>query len=198
MTYRLHLPLISALALITAACGREPEAAAPTDGASMDARYPDALATGMGDASGDAAIAGSKTGTFLADVMKGNNGEIRLGQLAAQKGSTGAVRNYGQMLAKDHGKSGMEFSAVASTLGMSPTKETTPEADATYARLQSLSGTAFDKEFARVAVAEHRKHITMFEGQAASGDSSEVTALAKKTLPTLKRHLEMAEKLVSD
>lgn len=194
MTHRpYHLPLLAALGLAAAACSNETATAPATDTASMDAAdYPETAAPdGMAAASGDAASAS----TFLSDVIKANNGEIKLAELAAKQGSSPAVRDFAKMLAADHGKTGMEAAGIATGLGLPTTKETLPDADAALARLQGLSGAEFDRAFARLMVDEHKKDIAKFEAQANSGNPSETTAFAKKVLPTLKRHLEKAEAL---
>jgi putative membrane protein len=58
-----------------------------------------------------------------------------------------------------------------------------------------MTGAAFDKEFASFMVDDHKKAIAMFEQEAASSDPAQVTALATKTLPTLKAHLAKAQSL---
>jgi putative membrane protein len=61
--------------------------------------------------------------------------------------------------------------------------------------LAGKSGNDFDREFARLAVADHEKDIAEFEKQAKSGSDSEVRAWANKTLPTLRAHLKQAQSL---
>jgi len=61
--------------------------------------------------------------------------------------------------------------------------------------LAGKSGNDFDREFARLAVADHEKDIAEFEKEAKSGSDSEVRAWANKTLPTLRAHLKQAQSL---
>ena len=42
---------------------------------------------------------------FLADAIRGNVAEVKLGQLAAERAQSQQVREYGDMLKKDHTKS---------------------------------------------------------------------------------------------
>ena len=62
------------------------------------------------------------------------------------------------------------------------------------AKLEKLSGTAFDKAYADLMVTNHRNNIPLFERQAAKGADAELKQFASNTLPTLKEHLEMALK----
>jgi putative membrane protein len=68
-----------------------------------------------------------------------------------------------------------------------------PEAKQEYDRLAKLSGAEFDKEFIKGMVEDHHKDIDAFEKQARAGNAA--SKIAADQLPTLKKHLEMAEKL---
>ena len=181
-----------AFALATAACssktpdGTGSEAAAADMNASSSAD--DAMASPAADAGSDAAA-------FVADGMKGDNSEVKLGKLAASKGSTAAVRDYGTMLATDHGKHKQDLAKLGGTMNVAATDDTTPEADAEYTKLQGLSGAAFDKEFATFMVTDHQKAIAKYQAQADGSGPAPLVALAKDTLPKLKKHLETAQSL---
>ena len=196
MNYRpaLVLALSSALSLGIAACSKDADDA-PAGGASSAASdmYGSA-ATDIGMAS-DAATTGNAAQTFLLDAIKGNNGEMKLGRLASEKGSSKAVKDFGAMLVRDHGKAGADALTLATAAGLSQTNSTAPEADAEYAKLEALAGADFDKEFARYMVEEHRKTITKFELAAKDTQARDVADFARKTLPTLKKHLEAAQAL---
>ena len=62
-------------------------------------------------------------------------------------------------------------------------------------RLSKPNGDAFDKEFAKHMVADHKEDIAEFEAQAKGSD--EVASFAKDTLPTLQKHLQTAQSLTS-
>ena len=52
---------------------------------------------------------------FLKKAMEGDNSEIHLGQIAAQKGASAGVRDFGQMLVSDHTKGKADALPVAHT-----------------------------------------------------------------------------------
>jgi putative membrane protein len=131
---------------------------------------------------------------FLKKAMEGDNSEMRLGAIAEQKGASSGVRDFGRMLNTDHAKALAEVTPVAKAHGMAPGKEMAPEAKTEATKLGHLSGAAFDREFAGYMVKDHKKDIAEFEKQARVGDAS-TAALARKTLPTLRKHLETAEQL---
>ena len=139
--------------------------------------------------------ADSHATAFLTDAMKGDNGEVRVGKLAAEKGSSQGVKDYGTMLATDHGAHRAKLATLAGTMNMTATDETKPEADELYAKLQKLSGKDFDKAFVDGMVEDHKKDIAAYEDEAKSSDPAPVLSLANETLPTLKKHLATAQDL---
>lgn len=64
-------------------------------------------------------------------------------------------------------------------------------------KLETLSGTDFDREFVRMAVTDHEKDVKEFEKQAQKGDDADIKAFAQKTAPTLREHLQQAKTLQS-
>ena len=66
-------------------------------------------------------------------------------------------------------------------------------ADKCGARIPWLQGETFDKSFANTMVSDHEADIKEYEKVQDKADA--VGAYAKETLPTLKHHLEMAQKL---
>jgi putative membrane protein len=119
---------------------------------------------------------------------------MRLGRLAEQQGHAPALRAFGRTLARDHAAARQQVLPVAKAHGVPATTETTPEARTEYAKLKRMHGWAFDQEFARYMVKDHRKDIADFEKQARHGDKS-TRRLAQRTLPTLRKHLRLAEGL---
>ncbi len=132
--------------------------------------------------------------TFLKKAMMGDNSEMRLGQIAAKNGASQKVRDFGQMLNTDHAKAKADVLPVAKAHGVAATDDMTPEAKAEAAKLTPMSGAGFDREFASYMVKDHKKDIADFEQESRTGDRS-TSALARKTLPTLRKHLAVAEKL---
>lgn len=140
------------------------------------------------------AATAAPAGTFLADAIRGDNAEIKLGELAQSHASSPKVRDYGTTLAKDHAKAKELALAAARKEGVQPPADVKPGDKATYEHLKGLSGAAFDKAFVQHMVAGHRATIAKFEAQAKVGDAT-TAQLAKGTLPDLKKHLAIAQSL---
>lgn len=131
---------------------------------------------------------------FLDDAMKGDNSEIHLGQLISQRGASSAVRDFGNTLVTDHTQAKSQVTDVARQMHVPTTDAMMPEARSEESKLQHLRGAAFDREVKRYMINDHQKDIAKFQAQARSGDR-QTADLARAQLPTLRKHLRIAESL---
>lgn len=132
---------------------------------------------------------------FLTKAIKGDNSEIRLGRLAASRAVSPAVRRFGLMLERDHSRAKAEAVPVARRHHVAIPWRMADEAMRERQKLLRLHGRTFDREFARYMVNDHRHDIADFTREVRSGDPADARALARRTLPTLRKHLRVAERL---
>jgi len=133
---------------------------------------------------------------FLENAIQGSNAEIKGSQLALEKSESGDVKAFAQMMIDDHQKMAKEAAALATSKGMTPPTEPSAMQTTEITALKALSGGAFDTMYVnRIAVAAHESTVDLFKKATQEVQDPEVKALAMKTLPKLKEHLEMAETL---
>jgi putative membrane protein len=152
------------------------------------------LMTIVGVASISTSAFAASDSSFLKKALEGDNSEIALGQMAEKDGAAPGTRDFGKMLYTDHSAAKIKALPVAKAHGVADTEAMAPEAKAEAVKLKHLHGAAFDSEFARYMVEDHTNDIADFEKEAKVGDAS-TAALARDTLPDLRRHLEVAQKL---
>ena len=142
--------------------------------------------------------AAAATAQFLTKAIEGDNSETTLGALAAQRGASAGVRQFGRTLVRDHQRARAAATPVAMRhhLRHIP-RSMTAEAANERRILYRLHGRAFDREFARYMVNDHEKDISDFRKEASSSDPRDVRMLARQTLPTLQKHLGMAQALTT-
>jgi putative membrane protein len=145
---------------------------------------------------GGASAADKASQKFMTEAMQGNLAEIQVGKLAQQKGQTEGVRSFGSMLVSDHSAANEKAMSVAQSIGVSPPSEPSKKQKAVYDRLSKLSGESFDHEFAKAMVEDHKNDIREFEKEAKKKNDP-AAEFANETLPTLRKHLEMAQSLAS-
>ena len=140
---------------------------------------------------------GEQDQTFLKEIAQSGQAEVQMGRLAAQKGQSQAVRQFGQKLVQDHSKVNQELKLLASQKGVTLPSDIPIEQQSMLSHLQSLEGAEFDQTFKKHAIEGHEKSIRKFQAALQSADA-DVKAFAQKTLPTLQQHLKMAQDLPID
>jgi putative membrane protein len=157
-----------------------------------------ALLTGLALAFGAGLSARAQdpsSSTFLKDAAQGGLAEIELAQLAETKSSNPQVKSFAQMIVTDHTKANERVSTIASTKKIALPTDVSGGQRAEKAKLDNLSGAAFDTAYAAEMVRDHQQDIKVFE-QAAKSNDPEVQTFASDTLPTLQHHLQEAQNLV--
>jgi putative membrane protein len=138
--------------------------------------------------------------TIVAIFDAANTADIETGALAEERASTPAVREFGAMLARDHEMVRRQGRDLAAKLGVTPTPpkndHSAKDHATAIARLRSLEGARFDREFLRHEVAFHRAVIEAIDGTLLPAiRNEELKALVEKIAPAFRAHLAMAREL---
>jgi len=133
---------------------------------------------------------------FIMKAAQGGMLDVEAGTLAASKGASADVKEFGQMMATDHGKVNGQLKSLAASKGINLPDELDARHQEKHDQLAKLSGQEFDKTYLKETVKAHEKTVSLFEGASRSEDS-DVKAFATKTLPALNSHLEKAKALHS-
>ncbi len=134
---------------------------------------------------------------FVQHAIRGDIGEIQLGQLAQQRGQSEGVKQYGQTLATDHQQAEDKAVELAGKMNVEVPDQPLDKQQQTYQKLSQLSGEQFDRHFLKYAVKDHKKDIREFSEEAQQTDNDQVAQFARLSLPTLRKHLEIAQQLQS-
>jgi putative membrane protein len=133
---------------------------------------------------------------FVTEAAAGGMFEVEIAKLAADKAADPAVKNFAQMLADDHGAANDKLRQIATGHNVALPASLPEDKKKEIDQLSKLSGPAFDRQFIRmVGIKDHHHDIGAFEKASQSAQSPDVKDFAASTLPTLKKHLEAAEKL---
>jgi len=122
--------------------------------------------------------------------------EVKLGQLAQEKGSSDAVKSFGKRMVDDHSKAGDKLKEVASHESITLPSDLSAKDQATYDRLSTLNGGAFDRAYSRDMVKDHETDIAAFQKEANAGKNDSLKSFASETLPTLQDHLKQAKEMM--
>ena len=130
---------------------------------------------------------------FVADAIQGDLSMIKLGKFAEKKAGSDAMRSFARTLVQDHGKALQQAKDVAKQINARVPKKPLAGAAKEERKLFYVEGKAFDAAFAGFMVKEHKKDIKAFEKEAKR--SGPAASLAQQQLPTLKKHLRLAQSL---
>ncbi|HXR95004.1 MAG TPA: DUF4142 domain-containing protein [Rhizomicrobium sp.] len=152
------------------------------------------LALSFAAATAAYAVPAPSPSDFVSDAIKGDNSEIQMGKLAQDQGHSAAIRSFGRLLVSDHSKAKDQMNQVAQKVGVTPPTATSADADAEMQKLKGMKGADFDNEFASFMVDDHQKDIDKFQAEA-DAKNGPASTMAAEQLPTLKKHLKMAQAL---
>lgn len=141
----------------------------------------------------NAASLSSVDSHFVTSAAQGGLAEVKLGELAKQKGSNQSVTNFGDQMVKDHSAANDKLKGVVSNKGVTVPDSLNAKDQALYDRLSKLSGAAFDRAYINAMVKDHQTDIAEFKKEARVAKDADIKSFASDTLPTLEHHLQMAQ-----
>jgi putative membrane protein len=172
-------------------------AAADKDTSKYDTKTTDTKPTKLTD--GELAV--------LAHVHHVDQMEIDAGKLAQKKGTTQAVKSYGQMLVKDHGQNDRDIIAFAKKRGQTiPSEKVQTDADKKDAkdameamdRLKNMKGADFDREFLRMMADGHDKELAKIDTAVGQVNDTDLATMLKDMKPVLQKHADQARDLAKN
>ncbi len=144
-----------------------------------------------------AANADSPDSSFFKSAAEGGMSEVELGQLAQQKATNPAVKEFGAMMVKDHTAANEKLKALAATKQVSLPDSSSVMQKATKTKLNMLSGNTFDKSYVIGMIEDHKTDIKEFRKEASDGKDPDAKAFAAATLPTLQAHLTKIQSIAA-
>jgi putative membrane protein len=135
---------------------------------------------------------------FMIKAAQGDVAEIDMARIAMEKSQNSDVKDFANMIQKDHTAALENLTDLMKDKGMPQPNILSPEVKADIEKMTALSGAELDREFVNAMVADHQKAIEMFRDRANIVQSPDVKKYAEDQLPKLEMHLEKAQKLQSE
>jgi putative membrane protein len=133
--------------------------------------------------------------TFMMQASMSNSAEIAAGTLAAQKGQSAGVKQFGQMMVMEHTQAQNDLKTLGTTVNWM-VKDTIDAAHVQkMAYLNSLSGYSFDTAYIHSQVMDHQTTLNLFNTEISNGNNSNVKDYATKYQPHIQMHLNMADSI---
>jgi putative membrane protein len=134
---------------------------------------------------------------FMVEAAQANLAQIDSAQIARQKSSNGDVRDFANMIGRDHSRSLEELTDLMAQTNTSRPKGLSSEAEKDIRRMNDLNSPELDREFVNMMVADHQRAIEMFRDQLEIAQNPDLKKFLENSLPVLELHLEKALRLQS-
>lgn len=147
-----------------------------------------------GGASGATGTAAAQRDTrFLRDMALANLADIDAGRLAATKGQSLAVREYGQWMADDHTALEAQAARVAQERAQPP--PTSADASRRLEDLRAMSGAGFDRAYLELALRDHADALALLREVVSQAADPRLRELAERAMPHIEQQLNEAKRL---
>jgi putative membrane protein len=198
---RIGLLTVACATAVTLACN-----STPREDASIETERPDTVGT-AGDM---AASSGDKA--FVEAMAHAGMAEVELGNLAKERAASPEVRQFADMMVRDHTKAGEELTQVATQHAIAMPSQINEDQRELKERLSALRGAEFDREYMQAMVDGHQDVVDRLQTRADEdrfgenkgavtperGDNHVEAGLnqwAAATLPTTRHHLDEAKRI---
>jgi putative membrane protein len=123
--------------------------------------------------------------------------EIQSSQLAISKNADADTKPFAEKMVSDHQKTSTELKALVDSGKLKVTLPTSldTEHQKMLDDLKAKNGNEFDRSYDQTQLKAHQDAVALFEAYSKTGDNPELKSWAATTLPHLKEHLSMAQKL---
>ena len=144
------------------------------------------------------AASASPDTSFYRTLAEGGMSEVDLGRLAVQNSNNPKVKDFAQMMVKDHSAANQKLESLAAAKDVPLPKTLGAGGEAMKSRLQGLNGSSFDKAYIESQLKAHEKTVNLLQQEIASGEDPQAKAFAQSVLPTVQHHLEAVRTLANE
>lgn len=136
-------------------------------------------------------------------VVTANNVDIAAGKLAAQKSSNPKVKEFAELMVRDHTSVNTQATDLAKKLNLTPEQSPASQrlksaGEKTLAKLRGLSGAAFDKAYIDNEIAYHEAVIKVVDDALIpNAKNADLKALLETAKPIFVSHLDHAKEVQS-
>jgi putative membrane protein len=133
---------------------------------------------------------------WIEDQLEDGQAEINLARLATERATNPQVKEFAEMMVKDHQAAADELkqAASAANVQVNPPAELDNDHKDLQEDLSKLSGRDFDRKYIDAMVDEHQEAVNELEKKTDS-DNIEIRQWTSKTLPTVRQHLDRAKQI---
>jgi putative membrane protein len=178
------------LGLISVGCSSTNKASTPDTSA-----QPNSGATSSSAANSGSSSSSNPDQDFVTKAAQGNSAEVALGKMVAAKTKDPNVKQFAQMMVKDHTAALNQLQELAQSKNLNFSSDLPDDAKELQTKLSSDTGKQLDKDYMAGMVEDHQKDVQEFTDQSQNAKDPDVKQWVTKTLPVLQKHLQKAQQI---
>lgn len=128
--------------------------------------------------------------TFILAAAQGGMTEVKLGELAARKGTRDDVKEFGQMMVKDHTTINGDLKSLAEQKGVALPDSLDTKHQGMVDRMAALKGADFDNAYIAAMLKGHKADADAFKSESVETQDTDIKSFVDKSFPVVTQHLE--------
>jgi putative membrane protein len=132
---------------------------------------------------------------FATTAADGGMAEVMLAQLALKNTTNDKIKDFANMMVKDHSNADDTLMAIAKTKNITLPMTCSADDQKEMDKLSKKSGGDFDKAYVEAMISGHKDALKLFQGEAKNGTDPDLKAFAAKVAPTVQMHLDAINKI---
>jgi putative membrane protein len=133
--------------------------------------------------------------TFVMAAAATDAAEIQAGKLASTKAHNPRIKAFAAKMVTDHTATTDKLTTIAQSKGVTVTPALSDMQQKMEAQLEADKPRGFDHDYIHGQVMGHMDAVKIFQTEIDSGQDADLKAFATATLPTIKQHLMLAQRL---
>jgi putative membrane protein len=127
---------------------------------------------------------------FILAAAQGGMTEVTLGELAVTNGMRADVKEFGQMMVKDHTAINDDLKTLAMQKGVTLPDSLDAKHQAMVDKMAALTGSEFDDAYIKGMIKAHTKDAKAFKAESAATSDADIKSFLDKSIPVVEAHLQ--------
>ena len=133
--------------------------------------------------------------TFIKEAGAGNAAEVKMAELALKNAESQDVKDFAQMMIKDHSQANDDLAVVARNHNITFPPDAPEKEKELGKKMLDVKGEAFDKAYVMHAVKDHTKDVADYKKAGKEVKDGKLVDYVTKTTPIIEAHLKAAKEL---
>ena len=130
---------------------------------------------------------------FVQAAAQGGMTEVKLGELAATNGQRDDVKEFGQLMVKDHTAINTDLKALAAQKNVTIPDALDEKHQGMVDKLAALNGPKFDDAYIAAMIRDHKKDAKAFKAEQSDTKDVDIKNFLDKSVPVVEGHLSHIE-----